>query len=75
MEQENYETSDCYSFFQVLAIKIFECIQNLIQVSTSQNLARRGRGGNCDRLVDFGFCPTKKMTLLTIHSSSLDILV
>lgn len=44
MEQENYETSDCCSFLQALDIKIFECIQDLIQVSTSQNMARRGRG-------------------------------
>lgn len=44
MEQENYETSDYSSFLQALVIKIFESIQDLIQVSTSQNLARRGRG-------------------------------
>lgn len=44
IELENYETSDCCSFLQAFSIKIFECIQDLFQVSASKSLARRGRG-------------------------------
>lgn len=75
MEQENYETSNCYSFFQAFSIKISECIQDLTQVSTSQNLARRGRGETVTDYLAL-FLPlrgkTLFTTLLTIHNSSLD---
>lgn len=58
MEQENYETPDCCSFLQAFSIKIFECIQNLIQVFTSQNL-QGGEGGKLWQISWFSFFPLK----------------